>query len=93
MSRATPVVTERDSKFQVSYTVGEETSAFRCVPAAADLFCAAPDLLAACEHSLRNIESMLHMLPLKADATERLSLEAWGHILRAAIARATGSAS
>ena len=54
---------------------------------------AAPDLLSACEHSLRNVESMLHMLPLKADATERLSLEAWGHILRAAIARATGGAS
>ena len=54
---------------------------------------AAPDLLSACEHSLRNVESMLHMLPLKADAIERQSLTAWAAQLRAAIARANGGAS
>ena len=73
----TPVVTERDSKFQVSYTVDGMTSAFRCPPAAADLFCAAPDLLAACEAAL-----------LRGDIADC----ELGAQLRAAIERATKGA-
>lgn len=60
------------------------------IEANARLIAAAPALLAANEHSLRNVEAFIYALPVDADAIERASLEAWARNLRGAIAQATG---
>lgn len=50
-------------------------------------------LAAACALSLRNVESQLYMLPLKADPTTRAQLEAWKATLTTALDYATGGAA
>lgn len=54
----------------------------------AHLWAASADLLEALELSLRNVESMINMLPFDADPVEEKSLETWRDKLRAAIAKA-----
>lgn len=58
----------------------------------ARLIAAAPDLLAAAELSLRNIESLIYGLPITAENTvQHQSLLAWAETVRAAIKKATGA--
>lgn len=59
----------------------------------ARLIAAAPELLEELRHTLRNVEAMLHMLPLAAPAVERQSLTTWAERNRVAIAKAEGQAA
>jgi hypothetical protein len=63
------------------------------VPENARLIIAAPELADECRHTLRNLESMLRMLPVNAPAVERQSLAAWAERNRAVLARIEGSAA
>ena len=54
------------------------------------LLAASPQMLEALQLSLRNIESLIYVLPVSAPATDLKSLEAWASKARAAIQAATG---
>jgi hypothetical protein len=60
----------------------------------ARLMAVAPELADECRHTLRNLESMLRMLPVNAIGTvEHQSLTAWAERNRAVLARIEGSAA
>jgi hypothetical protein len=59
----------------------------------ARLIVSAPELLAALELSLRNVEAIIYMLPVNDDINQRQSLETWRDGLLRAIAKATGGQS
>jgi hypothetical protein len=77
-------VVDEHSKWQVGVAFGEPD---------ARLIIAAPALADECRHTLRNLESMLRMLPVNAPAVERQSLAAWAERNRAVLARIEGSAA
>lgn len=56
----------------------------------AHLISAGPELLEACELSLRNVLSLLYLLPVDTDETTRASFRVWQETLSAAIAKAEG---
>lgn len=73
---------EMDNGYQVAMVYSCEKDA--------RTFAAAPRMLEALELTLRNVESMIYMLPASADETERASLNTWAATVRAAIKAARG---
>jgi hypothetical protein len=76
--------------YKIVDVLGNTVADCICSDRDARLLAAASELYEALRQSERNVSSLLYMLPVKSDPTERKSLTTWRDMLRAALAQADG---